>query len=148
VVVVWKLDRAVRSMKELLEVLEACQAAGAGFRSLTEPIDTSTPVGEFITQVLGAVAQLERGIIRQRAIAGQVAAYKRGVRWGGQPRAVSVEDAAEIARLRTTGLFTIPALADMFKCSESTVWRSIWVATKPKAAKLRRLPVLGEYLQP
>ena len=146
VLIVYKLDRVARSLRDLLEILDSIQVAGAGFRSLTEPIDTTSPVGVFILQILGAVGQFERSLIRERAIAGQVAAYSRGVRWGGQPRAVSVNDAGEIFKLRNTGLFTIPMLADIFQCSESTVWRSIWIASRPEAAKLRRLPVLGRYV--
>jgi len=146
VLVVYKLDRVARSLKDLLNTLEAIQHVGAGFRSLTEPIDTSSAVGTFIVQILGAVGQFERSLIRERAIAGQVAAYRRGVRWGGQPRAVSVDDAGEIFKLRETGLFTIPMLADIFDCSESTVWRSIWTEARPDSPKLRRLPVLGSYV--
>ena len=145
---VYKLDRVARSLKDLLRILELLDQTGCGFRSLTEPIDTASPAGRLMLQMLGAVAEFERTLIRERAIAGQVAAYRRGVRWGGQPRAVSVEDAAEIVRLRDTGLFTIPRLAEIFSCSESTVWRSIWLKQKPDAAKLshRNLPVLGRYL--
>lgn len=146
VLIVYKLDRVARSLRDLLGILDLIQAAGSGFKSLTEPIDTTSPVGVFILQILGAVGQFERSLIRERAIAGQVAAYTRGVRWGGQPRAVSVDDASEIYRLRETGLFTIPLLAEIFDCSESTVWRSIWIASMPGAAKLRRLPVLGRYV--
>lgn len=147
VLIVYKLDRVARSLRDLLSILDSINACGAGFRSLTEPIDTTSPVGVFILQILGAVGQFERSLIRERAIAGQVAAYSRGVRWGGQPVAVSPDDAAEIARLRKTGLFTIPLLADIFDCSESTVWRSIWIASRPEAAKLRKLPVLGKFVQ-
>jgi DNA invertase Pin-like site-specific DNA recombinase len=145
VLVVYKLDRIARSMKDLLDILEAVHHAGAKFRSLTEPIDTGSPVGEFIIHVLAAVAQLERKIIRQRAIAGQVAAYKRGVRWGGQPAVVNPGDAVELARLRAEypGLFSIPMLAEIFDCSESTVWRYYWQRYKPSAVKVRRLRVLG-----
>lgn len=146
VLIVYKLDRVARSLRDLLGILDSIQAAGAGFRSLTEPIDTTSPVGVFILQILGAVGQFERSLIRERAIAGQVAAYSRGVRWGGQPPAVNAEDAAEIARLRDTGLFTIPLLAEIFQCSESTVWRSIWIAKRPEAKKLTKLPVLGAYI--
>ncbi len=146
VLVVYKLDRVARSLKDLLSILEAVEHIGAGFKSLTEPIDTSSPVGVFIFQILGAVGQFERSLIRERAVAGQVAAYKRGVRWGGQPRAISESDAQEIWRLRETGLFTPTLLSDIFGCSLSTVWRSIWIHSRPSAPKLRRLPVLGKYL--
>lgn len=150
VLTVYKLDRVARSLKDLLDILEAVHLAGAKFRSLTEPIDTSSPVGEFIVQVLGAVGQFERSLIRERAIAGQVAAYRRGKRWGGQARVVSDADAVELVKLRREfpGLFTIALLADMFGCSEATVWRYIWLAEgRRDVVKLRRLPVLGAYVR-
>jgi len=148
VLVVWKLDRLARSLKDLLQLLEGLSHRRCSFRSLTEPIDTTSALGEFVLQILGAVAQFERALIRERAIAGQVAAYRRGVRWGGQPRVLSDGDAAEVVRLRGTGLFTVAMLAEIFECSESTVWRTWWLATKPGAGKLRTrgLPVLGAYL--
>jgi DNA invertase Pin-like site-specific DNA recombinase len=148
VLVVWKMDRLARSLKDLLSLLERLDAMGCSFRSLTEPVDTSSAIGELVLQILGSVAQFERRLIRERAIAGQVAAYQRGVRWGGQPRVLTDEEAAELVRCRHTGCFTISQLAEMFGCSESTVWRTWWLATKPSAAKLktRGLPVLGAYL--
>lgn len=146
ILVVWKLDRVVRSLRELLEILEALHQRGVGFRSLTEPIDTSTPVGEFIIQILGAVGQLERSLIRERAIAGQVAAWNRGVRWGGQPRVLSEGDANEVYLLRSTGLFTKSTLAEMFNCSESTVTRAFVARKYPDRVKARRLPVLGSLI--
>lgn len=148
VLVVWKLDRIVRDMKELLQILELLQARGAAFRSLTEPIDTSTPLGVFMIQVLGSVAQLERSLIRERAIAGQVAAWNRGVRWGGQPRALSEADADEVYLLRSTGLFTKAMLADMFAVSESTVTRAFVARKYPERVLARRLPVLGKLIGP
>lgn len=148
VLVVWKLDRLARSLKDLLQLLEALQHVKCSFRSLTEPIDTTSALGEFVLQILGAVAQFERSLIRERAIAGQVAAWQRGVRWGGQPRAISEEDAVELVRLKETGLFTVSMLAEVFDCSESTVWRTVWLATKPSAGKLKKrgAPVLSRYL--
>lgn len=80
--VFYKLDRVARSLKDLLSIIDRIEAAGAKVRSLTEPLDTSSPMGAFMLQVLGAVAQLERSIIRQRTVAGQVAAIKRGVTFG------------------------------------------------------------------
>ncbi|MCS4511883.1 recombinase family protein, partial [Xylophilus ampelinus] len=78
--VVWKLDRIARSLKDLLAILDGLKARGIALKSLTEPIDSSSAMGEFMLQILGAFAQLERSMIRERAIAGQVAAYMRGVR--------------------------------------------------------------------
>jgi DNA invertase Pin-like site-specific DNA recombinase len=82
--VVVRLDRLARSVSHLLAVIEQLEASGAHFRSLRDPIDTSTPQGMFSLQVLGAVAQLERALIAERTKAGLNAARTRG-RVGGNP---------------------------------------------------------------
>src|ERR1700756_382221 len=82
--VVVRLDRLARSVSHLLAVIEQLEAGGAHFRSLRDPIDTSTPQGMFSLQVLGAVAQLERALIAERTRAGLQAARRRG-RVGGNP---------------------------------------------------------------
>jgi len=82
--VVVRLDRLARSVSHLLAVIEQLEATGAHFRSLHDPIDTSTPQGMFSLQVLGAVAQLERALIAERTKAGLNAARNRG-RIGGNP---------------------------------------------------------------
>ncbi len=150
VLVVWKMDRLARSLKDLLGMLERLESMGCSFRSLTEPVDTSSAIGELVLQILGSVAQFERRLIRERAIAGQVAAYQRGVRWGGQPRALSDEDAAELVRCKRTGYFSNEQLAQMFGCSMSTVSRTWWHAENPEALRSRAqaLPVLGAYVSP
>jgi len=75
--VVWKLDRVARSLTDLLGIQSRLKSVGASIRSLTEPLDTTSPFGEFTFQVLGAVAQLERSMIRERVMAGQAAARAR-----------------------------------------------------------------------
>ena len=85
VLVVYKMDRIARSLLDLLMILDRIKSQGAAVRSLTEPLDTAGPLGTFMVQVLGAFAQLERGIIRERVVAGQVAAIKRG-RVFGRPK--------------------------------------------------------------
>jgi DNA invertase Pin-like site-specific DNA recombinase len=82
--VVVRLDRLARSVSHLLAVIEQLEAKGAHFRSLHDPIDTTTPQGMFSLQVLGAVAQLERALIAERTKAGLQAARSRG-RMGGNP---------------------------------------------------------------
>ena len=148
VLVVWKLDRVARSLRHLLEVLELLDQAGAGIRSLSEPIDTASPAGKLMIQVLGAVAEFERSLIRERALHGQAAAYRRGVRWGGTPRRLSVEDGDEMVKLRDTRLFPVKMLAEIFGCSVSTIYRETWLRRNPRAAKLRtrNLPILKAYL--
>jgi DNA invertase Pin-like site-specific DNA recombinase len=97
-VVVYKLDRLGRSLQDLLGILERINAAGAGFRSLTEPIDTNTPAGKLMYSILGAVAEFERSLIRERVVAGQVAAYERGVKFGRHKATTPEKDAEIFAR--------------------------------------------------
>ena len=70
VLVVWKLDRLSRSLKDLLLILERISAVGAGFRSLTESIDTTVPAGRMMMQMLGAFAEYEREMVKERTQAG------------------------------------------------------------------------------
>jgi DNA invertase Pin-like site-specific DNA recombinase len=70
VLVVWKLDRLSRSLKDLLLILERLETAGAGFRSLTEAIDTTAPAGRMMMQMLGAFAEYERAMVKERTQAG------------------------------------------------------------------------------
>lgn len=97
VLVVWKVDRVARSLSDLLCILGRLKTAGAAIKSLTEPIDTSTPIGEFTFQILGAVAQLERSMIRERVMAGQAAAKARGKTWGTRSHISESQRAALLA---------------------------------------------------
>jgi DNA invertase Pin-like site-specific DNA recombinase len=119
--VVWKLDRLARSLADLLKILERLADRGASFRSLTEPVDTTTPMGIFIVQVLGAVAQLERSLIIQRTTAGIRAARARGVQWGRKPL-LSHAERLEVAHLAASG---IPprAIADAYGISRPLVYK-------------------------
>lgn len=147
-IIVYKLDRLARSLKDLLQIIEQIEKAKCRFRSITEAIDTTTPVGKLMLNVLGSFAEFERGLIRERAIAGQAAAYSRGIRWGGQPKSVNDLDAACLYDCYKTGDFTIPMLADMFGCSYSSVWRVIWRRDKPDAPSVRiGAPAVTAYLQ-
>ena len=88
--VVWKLDRLGRSLPHLLSVVNGLAERGVAFRSLTESMDTTTPHGEFLFQIFGALAQFERALVRERVNAGLASARRRG-RHGGRPPAVDSE---------------------------------------------------------
>ncbi|MDP3887129.1 recombinase family protein [Hydrogenophaga sp.] len=103
VLVVWKLDRLARSLSDLLALLDVLAERGAAFKSLTEPVDTSTAMGTFVVQILGAVAQLERSLIIQRTTAGIHAAIARGQRWG-RPPILSEMEQIEVAKLALAGI--------------------------------------------
>jgi DNA invertase Pin-like site-specific DNA recombinase len=100
VILVARFDRFARSTRHLVNALEEFQALGIDFVSLSESIDTSTPMGRMVFTVIGAVAELERSLVRERVVMGLNRARKGGTRLG-RPR-VPV-DAAEVARLRAQG---------------------------------------------
>lgn len=138
VLVVWKLDRLARSLRDLLTILERLHGAGAGIRSLTEPVDTATPAGMLMVQVLGAVAQFERSIIRERVVAGQRAARSRGQRWG-RPRTLDPAIEAEIVWRYLEGGVTQAELAREFGASVGVVKGAIYRVTNPEAPYLTRV---------
>lgn len=142
VLVVWKLDRVARSLGDLLSILDHLKTAGASIRSLTEPIDTSSPIGEFTFQILGAVAQLERSMIRERVMAGQAAAKARGKRWGPR-RTLSLDTEAELVSLWLSGEFTQRDLAERFGVSLGVAKLAIYRVTRPDAPYLKCAPRNG-----
>src|SRR5712664_670312 len=94
--VVWKLDRAGRSLTHLIELLKGLKERGIEFISLTEQIDTTTPGGKLIFHLMGALAEFERDLIRERTNAGLVAARARG-RIGGRPKVKAFRDPEKLA---------------------------------------------------
>lgn len=135
--VVWKLDRIARSLLDLLALIDRVKAAGASIKSLTEPIDTTSNIGHFTVQILGAVAELERNIIRERVIAGQVAAIKRGVIVGGRPRRLTDAQREHAKRLRDTGL-SWPAIGRQFGVSNTTARRAVMGDNRDRMVVLRK----------
>ncbi len=100
--VVWKLDRLGRSLSHLLTIVEDLKKRGIGFRSLTEHLDTTTPQGELLFAIFGALAQFERALTRERVIAGLAAARRRGRR-GGRPRVLDDEKIGQILAALESG---------------------------------------------
>lgn len=124
VVTVYKLDRLARSLRDLLGILDAIATAGASFRSLTETIDTCTPAGRMMMQMLGAVAEFERGIIAERSIAGQRAAMERGVHCG-RSAVLTPKEAERALELYRSGRYTLSELARRHGCHLSSIKRAI-----------------------
>ncbi len=89
--IVWKLDRLARSMKQLIETVETLRVRGIGFRSLTEALDTTTAQGRLVFHMFGALAEFERSLIRERTQAGLAAARRAG-RTGGRPPKLTDDD--------------------------------------------------------
>ena len=122
VLVVWKLDRLSRSLRDLLFTLEAINAAGAGFQSLTNAIDTTTPMGRLTVQVVGAFAEFEREMIRERTMHGLANARRAGVIVGRKPKLKPAQK-AEIVRMIEEGRGTSSTAASLFDVSKTTVKR-------------------------
>ncbi len=124
VVVAWKLDRLSRSLKDVLHIMERIAAAGAGFRSLTESVDTTTPAGRMMMQMVGAFAEFERAMIRERTSAGLAAARAEG-RVGGRRKKLDPAKRREIAESVISGRKSGAEMARLFGISQPTVSRIV-----------------------
>ena len=123
VIVVAKYDRLARSLRDLLDIVEAIKDQGAGFRSLAEDIDTTTPAGRLVFHVFASIAQFERERISERTREGLQAAKARG-RVGGRPPALTTAQKTEARRMRDEEQRSISEIARLFKVSERTVRRA------------------------
>lgn len=123
IVTVTKYDRLARSLKDLLEIVDMIRERGAGFRSLAEDIDTTTPAGRLVFHVFASIAQFERERISERTREGLAAARKRG-RIGGRPPALSPAQKEEVRRMRDGEHRAVSDIARLFRVSERTVRRA------------------------
>lgn len=124
VVVVWKLDRLSRSLKDLLAILDRIEEKGAGFRSVTEAVDTTIPAGRMMMQMVGAFAEFERAMIRERTRAGLAAARAEG-RIGGRRHKLNPVQQADVIDNVLSGRRTAAQMARLYNISEATVSRLI-----------------------
>jgi DNA invertase Pin-like site-specific DNA recombinase len=124
VLVAWKLDRLSRSLKDVLTIMEHVHKAKAGFRSMTEAIDTTTPAGRMMMQMVGSFAEFERAMLKERTTIGLAAARKEG-RIGGRRPKLQPQQKAEILRLVTKEQTTAADAARLFGVHPSTVSRML-----------------------
>lgn len=123
--VVWKLDRAGRSLTHLIELLKELKERGIEFISLTEQIDTTTPSGKLIFHLMGALAEFERDLIRERTTAGLAAARARG-RVGGRPRKLKTNGKVALARrMFADQSHSIPEICAALGISRATLYRYV-----------------------
>jgi len=123
-VVVWKLDRLSRSLKDVLHIMERIAEAGVGFRSVTENIDTTTPAGRMMMQMLGSFAEFERAMIRERTSAGLAVARAEG-RVGGRRKKLDKRKRLEIAESVINGRKSGADMARLYNVSQPTVSRIV-----------------------
>ena len=113
----------------MLDILHHLERVGAAIKSVTEPLDTTNPMGVFMVQILGAVAQLERSMIRERSIAGQLSARERG-RVPGRVRSLGDFESKAVAEY-LSGDCTYAGLALKYGVSVSAIKRAVYRVTKP-----------------
>lgn len=122
VLVVWKLDRLARSLRQLIETVEGLQEQGIGFVSLTEGIDTTSAGGKLVFHIFGALAEFEREMIRERTVAGLKAAKGRGVKLG-RPNALSEQQIKMARSLKAAGELSSTEIARQLGVGRATLYR-------------------------
>jgi len=121
--VVWKLDRLGRSLRDLIFLLDGLHERGVRFQSLTEAIDTETPTGRAMWQMIGVLAELERSLIVERTRAGVQAAKRRGVKFG-RKRKLSTAQIEHARKLIDQGE-SRQYVADLLKVGRVTLYRAL-----------------------
>jgi DNA invertase Pin-like site-specific DNA recombinase len=133
--IVWKLDRLARSVKQLIDTVEKLRTRGIGFRSLTEALDTTTAQGRLVFHMFSALAEFERSLIRERTQAGLSAARRRG-RTGGRPPKLSAEDIEVAKTMLGNPDIGVTDIAHRLGVSPATLYRHI------PAARATNIPIL------
>ena len=136
VLVVWKLDRLFRSPRDVLTIMERLREAEAGFRSLTEAIDTTTPAGRMMMQMVGAFAEFERAMLRERTKAGLESARREG-RVGGRRPKSRRNNRPRSKRIVSRGDKTAADAARLFRIHPATVCRLLARPPSPTVKKTK-----------
>ncbi|MCP5426753.1 MAG: recombinase family protein [Chromatiaceae bacterium] len=122
VLVVWRLDRLARSLKDLIQIAEGLEDKGVGLRSIQEQIDTTSATGRLFFHLMGALAEFERNLIRERTRAGLDAARRRGKK-PGRKRKLKNQDLVAAKALLKEGSATVAEVADRLGVSTATLYR-------------------------
>ncbi|PRB66806.1 recombinase family protein [Arthrobacter sp. MYb213] len=122
--VVWRLDRLGRSIRHLIDHMDALQERGIDFKSLQENIDTSSSGGRLVFNIFASLAEFERDLIRERTNAGLAAARARG-RTGGRPLSLSTEKLRTAKKLYEQRDMTVTQIGEVLGVSRSTVYRAL-----------------------
>ncbi len=123
-VVVWRLDRLGRSIKDLIELVDKFKSLKVQFISLTENIDTSSPSGELIFHIFASIAQFERSLIVERTKAGLASARRRGIK-GGRKKKLTDSDIQKAQAMLNSKEITVSDVAKHFNVSRTTLYKYI-----------------------
>ena len=124
VLVVWRLDRLGRSLKNLIEIMGVLDSRKIGLLSLQESMDTTTSGGKLLFHMFGALAEFERNLLRERTQAGVIAARARG-RTGGAPLALNEKERKLVVKLYLEKELTIKEICDTFGISKPTLYKYV-----------------------
>jgi DNA invertase Pin-like site-specific DNA recombinase len=124
VLVVWRLDRLARSLRHLIDIADDLNRRGVALKSITESIDTKTPSGRFMFNILGALSSMEREIIVERTRAGLIAAASRGRR-GGRPAGLDASKVRAAKAMLASGNMSAIEVAQQLGCAPSTLYRHL-----------------------
>jgi DNA invertase Pin-like site-specific DNA recombinase len=124
-VVVWKLDRIGRSIKNLIDIVDQFKIQGVDFISLHNQIDTSTPTGRFTFNLFAALAEFEREMIVERTMAGLQASKQKGIKAGRKPGLTpeNLKAAKRAYRMKTKENYSITEIVEILKIGKSTLYR-------------------------
>ena len=136
ILVIWKLDRLGRSLSHLLSIIENLKQKGVDFASVQDGFDTSTASGKMVFSVIGAMAEYERNLTRERTMAGLAAARARG-RMGGHPKSLDESQVKVAITLADAGELTINQICEQVGCSRSTYYRQVAPQVKTTTAALK-----------
>src|SRR6266566_1605388 len=142
VLVVWKLDRLGRTLKQLIELVATFNQKGIGFKSLKETIDTTTSTGKLVFHIFAALAEFERDIIHERTQAGLEAARARG-RHGGRPK-ILTKDPKKIAlarKLYADQNMSVKEICDTLHIGRTTLYR--YIQDEPARVKQAAVPKIS-----
>lgn len=120
--VVWRLDRLGRSLPDLVQIVAGLEEKGIGFESITEKVETTSAAGKLVFHVFAALAEFERNLIRERTMAGLVAARARG-RSGGRKPKLDARQIREIKRLMSDPTIPVGQIAERYKVSRTTIYK-------------------------
>ncbi|GAA5531225.1 recombinase family protein [Herpetosiphon gulosus] len=132
-IVVWRLDRLSRSLKDLIDVVTQLEHISVGLQSLQESLDTTSSSGKLIFHIFGALAEFERTLIRERTQAGLQAARARG-RTGGHPKALTMEQQALAVRLYAEKQHTVAHICRLLGISKPTLYKYLAAYTASQSA--------------
>jgi DNA invertase Pin-like site-specific DNA recombinase len=124
-IVVWKLDRMGRGLRDLINLMKEFEDKGIGFKSITEGIDTTTTTGKLVFHIFGALAEFERNLIVERTQAGLRAGRARG-RVGGRPQILNEEQKVLVRKMHADKSIPLTTITQTFKISKQTMYKILW----------------------